>query len=199
MNSIRATDKNDNWPMVKRILSRFGFVLLLLISIEYKGQTSNELDSEPVKESRWRIGGSLGLGGSFGSGGSQMVLGVSPRIGYRIGENLELGVKVSGTWQNSKYYTSSLYSFGPYLHYDLIENLYLNSSFMMNFLNQKDKLSQSKYTDNEPALWLGLGYALPMGNTMYMHFGAQYNILYKKTDSMFSSGFQPSVGFSIGL
>lgn len=198
MNSITATDKKDNWPILRRILSRYGFVLLLLISIEHMGQTSNELGSEPQKESRWRVGGSLGLGGSFGSGGSQMVLGVSPRLGYRIGENLELGGKVSGTWQNSKYYTSSLYSFGPYLYYDLIENLYLNSSFMMNFLNQKDKLSQSKYTDNEPALWLGLGYALPMGNTMYMHFGAQYNLLYKKNESMFSSGFQPSIGFSFG-
>lgn len=173
-------------------------LLLSFLSQELQAQDSSAY-SAPQAGSRFVVGASLGLGASFGGGGSNFSLGIAPRVGYLLNERTEAGLKVNASWQNSKYYASSLYGVGPYLHYYAFNQFYLSGSYEHYFLSQRDKYNDDRFSTDEPTLWLGAGYTIPLGGTMAMHLGASYNVLYKKNSSIFSSGFSPSMGFTFGF
>jgi hypothetical protein len=66
--------------------------------------TSTQIGGE---NSKWTFGGYAGLGGAFGNGGG-VSLYVTPRVGYKVTENLETGLASNLTWSNSKYYSSTM-------------------------------------------------------------------------------------------
>ena len=75
----------------------------------------------------------------------------------------------------------------------------MSGVFQEYFFNQKNKVTQVKYSGDEAALYLGGGYLQRIGNQTYMQIGAMYNVLYKEDQSVFGSGFVPSVGVVFGL
>ena len=149
-------------------------------------------------ESKWTFGGSAGLGGSFGTNGGTSIY-VSPRIGYKVTENLEAGVTSNLTWTNAEYYSSNTIGVGPFINYYIARNFYVSGMFQEYFFNQKDKLTQIKYSGEEAALYVGGGYLQRIGDRAYMQIGGMYNVLYKKDQSVFGSGFVPSIGVVFGL
>lgn len=174
------------------LLSVIGFGLHLNAQIA----TSTPLGNT---ESKWTFGGSAGLGGSFGSGGGGTSIYLSPRIGYKLTEDLETGLASNFTWSNSDYYSATTIGVGPFVNYYISRSFFLSGMFQEYFFNQKNKYDQSKYSGNEAALYLGGGYMQRIGDRAYMQIGGMYNVLYKKDQSVFGSGFIPSVGVVFGL
>ena len=173
-------------------------LLLMIISgffLNAQIGTSTQIGGE---NSKWTFGGYAGLGGAFGNGGG-VSLYVTPRVGYKVTENLETGLASNLTWSNSKYYSSTMIGVGPFLNYYFSRNFYLSGMFQEYFINQKDKVNNLKFSADEAALYLGGGYMQRLGNRTYMQIGGMYNVLYKKDKSVFGGGFIPSVGIVYGL
>lgn len=154
--------------------------------------------STQIGNSKWTFGGYAGLTGGFGSNSGYAVH-VTPRVGYKISENFEAGLSGSLTWQNSSYASSTLVGVGPFANYYFGRSFFLSSQFQEYFINQKVKSTNQKYSTDEAALYVGGGYMQRLGNGAYMQIGGMYNVLWKKDNSIFSSGFVPQVGIVFGL
>lgn len=174
------------------LLSVIGFGLHLNAQIA----TSTPLGNT---ESKWTFGGSAGIGGSFGSGGGGTSIYLSPRVGYKLTENLEGGLATNFTWSNSNYYSATTIGVGPYLNYYFARNFYVSGMFQEYFFNQKNKYDNQKYSGEEAALYLGGGYMQKIGSSAFIQIGGMYNVLYKKESSVFGGGFIPTLGVVFGL
>lgn len=175
-------------------------ILLSLITLGFAVNaqigTSTQLGGE---NSKWTFGGSAGLGGSFGSGGGGTSIYLSPRVGYKLTEDLETGLASNFTWSNSDYYSATTIGVGPFINYYIARNFFLSGMFQEYFFNQTDKYNNLKHSGDEAALYLGGGYMQRIGEHAYMQIGGMYNVLYKKDKSVFGSGFIPSIGVVFGL
>lgn len=174
-------------------------LLLVLLSFAFSLQaqigTSKTFGSS---ETKWTFGGSAGLGGSFGSNGGTSIY-VSPRVGYLLADDFEFGIVSDLTWTNAEYFSSNTIGVGPFMNYYIARNFYLSGMFQEYFFNQKNKVTNVKYSGDEAALYLGGGYMQRIGNNAYMQIGGMYNVLYKQDKSVFGSGFVPSIGVVFGL
>ena len=149
-------------------------------------------------DSKWTFGGYAGLGGAFGDGGGVSVY-LSPRVGYKVTENLETGLASNVNWSNSKYYSSTMVGVGPFVNYYFSRSFFLSGMFQEYFINQKNKVDNLKYSGDEAALYLGGGYMQRLGERTYMQIGGMYNVLYNKQKSFLGGGFIPSIGIVYGL
>lgn len=149
--------------------------------------------------SRWTFGGGASLGFSGGSAGTGSSVGISPRVGYLLTDQLEAGVSGGVTWSNSRYFSSTMMSVGPFANYYFSRNFFISALFQEYFFNQKNKFDQTKYSGDEAALYLGTGYLQNVGGRLYIQIGAMYNVLYDKNKSIFGNGFVPNIGVVYGL
>lgn len=145
---------------------------------------------------RWTFGGGLGLG--FGSN-SSFNLQVSPRVGYKIIDQLEGGMIGNVSWQTSDFYKSTMFGVGPFANYYFARSFFVGANLQQYFINSTEKYTYYKYSTDETALYLGGGYMQSMGNNAFMQLGIMYNVLWKENNSIFSTGFVPTVGFVVGL
>lgn len=175
---------------MKKIIFLFG---LLTSGIAF---SQVAIGTNAGENNKWTFGGGIGLG--FGSN-SYFSIGVSPRVGYKVTDDLEVGALGSLTIQSSDYYSSSLIGFGPFVNYYFARSFYASANLQHYFINYKDKIYDYKAHDNETALYLGGGYLQRIGNNSYLQLGLMYNILYKENNSIFSSGLMPNIGFVVGL
>ena len=175
--------------------------LILLISLMSAAGFSAQIGtatSVSSPDSKWTFGGYAGLGGAFGNGGGVSVY-VSPRVGYKVTENLETGLAGSLNWSNTEYYSSTMVGVGPFVNYYFSRNFFLSGMFQEYFISQKNKLDGIKYSGDEAALYLGGGYMQKLGDRTYMQLGGMYNVLYDRNKSFLGSAFIPSVGIVYGL
>jgi hypothetical protein len=169
--------------------------LMLMFSLSSYSQVS--VGTPSVAESnRWTFGGGIGLG--FGSN-SAFYLQASPRVGYRLTEDLEAGVIGSVSWQTSDYYRSTMFGVGPFANYYFARSFYVGANLQQYFINYKDKFYDFKDNREETALYLGGGYMQRIGGNSFMQLGLMYNVLWKENSSVFSSGLIPNIGFVVGL
>jgi len=149
--------------------------------------------------SRWTFGGGASLGFSGGSSGTGTTIGISPRVGYLLTQDFEMGLAGGFSWGNSKYYSSTMLNVGPFANYYISRNFFIGAMFQEYFFTQKDKYYDAKYSGDEAAVYLGAGYLQNVGNHLYIQIGAMYNVLYDKNKSVFGSGFVPNFGIVYGL
>lgn len=144
--------------------------------------------------------GGFTFGGNIGASFGDNVWGVSlsPRIGYKLTDDLELAFSVNYNWQKTSYSQYNFLGLGPAVNYYFFRSAYVHASYQHYFIKQKFDRQES-YRTEEDALYLGGGYMQPLGGNAYLQMGFSYNVLYKKDKSIFSSGFSPSVGIVIGL
>lgn len=166
---------------------------LMLVSVLSFSQIAM---SSGTQTNRWTFGGGLGVG--FGSN-SYFNLQVSPRVGYKITEQLEGGVIGNVSWQTSDYYKSTMFGVGPFMNYYFARSFFIGANLQQYFINSEEKFTGYKFDTDETALYLGGGYMQPLGNNAFVQFGIMYNVLWKERSSIFSTGFIPSVGFVVGL
>lgn len=172
-------------------MKKNGLLFFVLISGLAMAQISTEATS-----GKWTFGGGIGLG--FGSNGYFNV-GISPRAGYKVLDNLEVGAQGSLNFQSSDYYKSTMIGIGPFANYYFAQNFYASTLMQHYFVNYTDKLYDYKADAEETALYLGGGYMQRIGTNAAMQIGLMYNVLWRENSSMFSSGFSPTVGFVIGI
>ncbi|KXH83338.1 hypothetical protein [Chryseobacterium kwangjuense] len=175
-------------------MKKFIIPLLIMISGSLFSQVS--IGASPESNNRWTFGGGIGVG--FGSQ-SSFYLQASPRVGYKLTEDLEGGVVGSVSWQTSDYYRSTMFGAGPFLNYYIARTFYVSANFQHYFINYKDKYYDYKTNEEESALYLGGGYMQRIGNNSFMQLGLMYNVLWKENSSIFSSGLIPNIGFVVGL
>lgn len=143
----------------------------------------------------WTYGGYAGIGG--GSGGTSLYL--SPRAGYTVTPDLEVGVAGNYIYQTNRGYKTSMLGIGPFANYYIKRRFFLHALFQQYFINIKDKRQEEKFSKQESALYLGAGYMQKLGFNAYMQFGLSYNILYSADKSHFTNGFVPYTGIVFGL
>lgn len=149
-------------------------------------------------DNKWTFGGYAGLGGAFGNGGGTSLY-ITPRVGYKLTDNLEAGASGNFTWNNSKHQSSTMVGIGPFLNYYFERKFYATASFQEYFINRRIKSTDKKFSSNEEALYIGGGYMQRLGQNVYMQIGARYNVLYKEKSSIFGGAFVPNVGIVYGL
>ena len=172
--------------------------IFMLMSIPIFSVVFAQIGTSGGENSNWTFGGYAGLGGAFGNGGG-VSLYITPRIGYNVTDYFELGAAGNFTWNNSKYYSSTMTGVGPFAHFYVGRNFYLGAMYQHYFVNQKDKTYHYKYDIEEDALYIGGGYMQKLGDRIYMQIGGMYNILYDSNTSVFSGGFIPNIGIVYGL
>ncbi|AZA52747.1 transporter [Chryseobacterium sp. G0201] len=175
-------------------MKKFIIPLVLMLSGSAFSQVS--VGTTEQNNNRWTFGGGIGVG--FGSN-STFNLSASPRVGYRLTDDLEVGVVGSVSWQTSDYYRSTMFGVGPFLNYYIARTFYLSANYQHYFINYKDKYYDYKMNEQEDALYLGGGYMQRIGNNSFMQIGVMYNVLWKENSSIFSSGLVPNIGFVVGL
>ena len=151
------------------------------------------------EDSKWTFGGYAGLGGAFGGGNSGTALYIMPRVGYKVTENFEAGLAGNVTWNNSRYFSSTMVGVGPFANYYFSRSFYVSGLYQHFFVNQRNKATDQKYTGNEDALYLGGGYMQKIGDRVYMQIGLMYNVLYDDQTSVFGGGLVPNIGIVYGL
>ncbi|MDO4224729.1 MAG: hypothetical protein Q4C75_02430 [Bergeyella zoohelcum] len=174
----------------------------VMISGLYNAQIGTRLPQAKIggEDSKWTFGGYLGIGGAFGGngyGGTSVY--VSPRVGYKITDNFEGGLATNLTWQSSKYFSSTMLGVGPFANYYFNRSFYVSGLYQHYFVNQKNKTTSQKISNDEAALYLGAGYLQKLGSKAYMQIGGMYNVLYKENSSVFGGAFVPNVGIIYGL
>ena len=170
--------------------------ILSLIFISGVAFSQIAIGTPNTESNKWTFGGGLGVG--FGSN-SYFNLQVSPRVGYRLTNDLEAGLLGSISWQTSNYYTSTMFGVGPFVNYYFARSFFISGNLQHYFINYKDKFYDFKANEQETALYLGGGYMQQIGNGSFLQLGLMYNVLYKENSSMFSTGLIPTVGFVVGL
>lgn len=175
-------------------MKKFIISVFLLISGSIFSQVA--VGTSPENNNRWTFGGGIGVG--FGSQ-STFYLQASPRVGYKLTDDLEGGVIGSISWQTSDYYRSTMFGVGPFLNYYIARTFYVGANFQHYFINYKDKFYDYKMNQEESALYLGGGYMQRIGNNSYLQLGLMYNVLWKEDSSIFSNGLVPNIGFVVGL
>jgi len=185
-----------NTLAMKKIIATSLFFSVLLVH----AQIGTRIPSAKIggEESNWTFGGYAGLGLASGSGGGTSIY-ITPRIGYKITDNFEMGVSGNFTWSNSKYISSTMVGVGPFANVYFGRSFYLTGMFQEYFINQKDKYYNEKYNTDEAVLYLGGGYMQRISDRVYMQVGAMYNVLYKEDKSVFSGGLIPNIGIVYGL
>lgn len=179
---------------MKKLFLSLAFLMLTSLAM---AQSTNILSPayQSSANSPITYGGNVGI--NFTTYG--LSLDLSPRIGYKITNDLELALNINGSLQHTEYYRSLSLGVGPSLAYYIGRAAYLSSSFQHYFVSLKNKSTSYTHNTEEDALYLGGGYMQQLGNNIYLQIGASYNVLYKKDKSIFSSGLVPHVGIVIGL
>ncbi|WP_374461785.1 hypothetical protein [Chryseobacterium taeanense] len=171
-------------------------IISLFITISGLLFSQIAVGTPPENNNRWTFGGGIGVG--FGSN-SAFYLQASPRVGYKIINDLEGGILGSVSWQTSDFYRSTMFGAGPFVNYYFARSFYVSANYQHYFINYKDKYYDFKMNKDEDALYLGGGYMQRIGNNSFMQIGLMYNVLWKENSSIFSSGLIPNIGFVVGL
>lgn len=184
--------------VMKKIIFSLLFASATLLNAQVLG---TRLPSARVggENSKFTFGGYAGLGGAFGSGFGGTSVFVIPRVGYLLTENLELGLSGNLTWQSSRYFSSTMVGVGPFANYYIGRSFFLSGMFQQFFFNQRNRIDNLTYKNNESTLYLGGGYMQRLGERTYMQIGGMYNVLYNRDRSAFGGAFIPSIGVVYGL
>lgn len=172
--------------------------LIISLFLVISGSLFSQMEADSLSENRnrWTFGGGIGVG--FGSQ-STFYLSASPRVGYRLTDDLEGGLTGSVSWQTSDFYRSTMFGIGPFINYYIANLFYLGANYQHYFINYKDKFYDYEMNNQEDALYLGGGYMQRIGNRSFMQIGLMYNVLWKENSSIFSTGLVPNIGFVVGL
>lgn len=172
-------------------------ITLLSLSISIAGFAQIYEEGEELQNNnKWTYGGGLGVG--FGSN-SSFYLQASPRVGYKVTNDLEVGGMGSISWATSSYDKSSMFGVGPYINYYVGRSFFVSGNLQQYFYNYKNKYVDYKISSDETALYVGGGYLQRISNNSYMQIGAMYNVLWKQNSSIMSTALVPTMGIVIGL
>lgn len=169
--------------------------LLMILSIAFSTAAFSQIAvGGSNTNSGWTFGGYAGVGV-----GNNTSIYITPKVGYKLSEEFEMGVAGNLTWNNNSYYNSTMIGVGPFANYYFAKSAYLSGMFQEYFISYNSKSANLNTKKNEAALYLGGGYMQRLGDRAYLQIGAMYNVLYKENESIFGSSFVPQIGVVFGL
>ena len=176
--------------MTKKIIA-----CLCLCSGLASAQISTSSSISDPNNNKITYGGSVGF--SSVSGG--FALNVSPRVGYRLSNDVETGLMASYHYINSSSATWNNIAIGPFVNYYITQQFYATAMYQHMFLNASPKANNTvSFSKEEDALYLGGGYMTRLGSNSFMQIGLLYNVLWNKNSSSVSA-FSPQAGVVFGL
>lgn len=177
-------------------MKKLSFIIAILSVTFVNAQFS--VNTSTNNENRWTFGGYAGLRGAF-VGNVNTSLYITPRAGYKLTDNIETGLSSNFTWNNFKYYSSTMVGLGPFLNYYFGRTAYVSANYQHYFIKRNYKPTDEKINNDEAALYIGGGYMQRIGANTYMQIGGMYNVLYKENSSVFGGAFVPNAGIVFGL
>ncbi len=157
------------------------FIALFLVGFSYAQNTTTTTNIQTKEKSdfwkRVRFGGGLNL--SFGNA---TIIGISPEATYMVNEKFSIGAGVGYQYYKSDYYSNSIFSISGLAFYTPFYNAQISAKLEQNFVT-------GNFSRNVTSLFLGAGYS-PSPN---ITIGMQYDVLYDKNKSIYSSPFMPFV------
>jgi len=187
---------------VKLILLFFIFITSFL--------ASNDLNAQRSFGSRLFTGGNLGL--QFGS---INLVDVSPMIGYRLTEQIDIGISLTYKYYSYKDYfyykptneyfdlTTNIFGGGVFGRYHITENIFAHAEVeyldfsIDTYTNYNNGLIKGKRNIGITSLFVGGGYKQEIGDNSFFTLMILYN-LNETTDSPYSNPIIRA-GFGIGL
>lgn len=167
------------------------FTCFLTITGLISAQTTIFSNSSP-----WVLGGTAHFG--WGSGGRYSV-GGAPEAGYKITPNLVAGIRPGFTYEKNLGFNSKIFNVGAYTNYYFYKRFFTLAEFQEYFIHFDMESPEPMPNKNESALYLGLGYSIPVGATGGIQVGFAYNVLYKKNHNYLDNRFVPTIGVAFGL
>jgi len=187
---------------MKTIIKSFTFKLLLIISFFLV--ITNITKAQRSYDSKFFTGGSLGL--QFGS---ITLVDVSPIVGYRLTDKVDIGIGIT-----YKYYKSYIIDLSTNTQYDFASNIFGGSVFAryhftdnffghveVEYLNYTFDNYQYGFKQNQTvditSIFVGGGYRQPMGSNSYLTLMVLYNL----NETQYSPYSNPiiRVGYTIGF
>lgn len=154
----------------------------------------------------------LVFGGNFGlSFGTYTNIDISPLVGYKITPKLTSGigfiyqyVKYQDPYNNPYNYTddykATVWGGRVFTQYDIFYGLFAHTEYEMQYL--KYEFLESPYDSGSveiPALYLGAGYKLKLGENSALQILALYNFLYNSNDLFYMQPWTFRIGFLGGF
>ncbi len=169
-------------------LTRFLLIpFFFLVSNSIIAQDLNNINKKSDFFKHVKFGGAVGLGIS----NSYTDILVAPSAIYQFNPVFSMGVGLQGSYiKNKDYYTSWIYGPTfvallnpiPEVQFSMeLEQLRVNNTYTYIRPNYKDDFWNT-------ALFFGAGYSTPNATV-----GVKYNVLYKKKDNVYNTGFMPFV------
>jgi hypothetical protein len=176
--------------MKKRILT---VVFLLFFCLAFNAQTDSVYYGTPAKkdstfkpkkpkDSDWKKKFTYGGNTQLYFSPLFTIVDLSPAIGYKLTENLNLGVGFIYSYSSANYRSYGRYmqsAYGPYCYarYSFLESFFVQGQF--------DRLRQTNiYNFNDPTqkvwvdyAWLGGGYRRSLGNNMALMSSIMVNVI----------------------
>ena len=169
---------------------------LLLISCEFAiAQREVDESQPPSFKERVYFGGGLGFSsGTDANAGRYTYVGLYPMIGYMVNNQLSVGTAITYQYYNYSDIGQEISQYGvsPFVRYNFGQ-LFAYSEFMILNTPSYDPGSSRKLYNR----WLnGLGFSQPIGKRSSINAMGLYDVLYSRTDNVFSSPWVFRVYFS---
>jgi hypothetical protein len=178
-----------------KMMKKFGLSLFGLLSSLAMAQVAIGTSETSASNNKITYGGSIGFSSVSGGFG----LSVSPRLGYRLSQDVEMGLMGSYHYINNSAATWNNVAIGPFANYYLLPQLYASAMYQHIFLNASPKSNQNiGFSKQEDALYFGGGYMSRLGSNSFMQIGLLYNVLWDKNSSS-PSAFLPQAGVVFGF
>lgn len=154
-------------------------------------------DKPPAwKLNRWYTGGNVGV--AFGNNYTYLQL--APLIGYKLTEKYSVGAGINLSYYYNSVYAQSLMIYGGrvFNRYIVTDNLFLHGEFLeLNFptYDITGQLKRQFY----PRMFLGAGYTTSVGGGVSLYALFLYDVLWRRTNSAFSTPLDIRAGIGIGF
>ena len=175
---------------MKKIITLI-FICFCTISFaqEDKKEENTTEENKPVvkkKSEFWqKVRFAPGFGFNFTNGSTSLA--ITPTAIYQFNEKFAAGAGLGYRYSKSGDFKNNVFSVNALALYNPLQTFQLSAEIEQLFVNQKTGTFSNKY--NYPALNLGASYRVGRILTV----GLQYDILYDKNKSIYSSAFTPII------
>ncbi len=167
----------------------FTLVLLFLLGFSWGQNNTETLLLKDQKSDFWEkvhFGGGIGL--NFSNGYSYVA--VSPNALYAFNDKFGLGVGLNVNYSKRKNYSEATVFGGSIISvFKPIEMLQLSAEFEENNIAYKNTITNVKSNYWQPALFLGVGYAIGKFGAI----GVRYDVLFNDEKSPYGTAMLPFV------
>ncbi|MGF1532608.1 MAG: hypothetical protein ACFCUI_02815 [Bernardetiaceae bacterium] len=186
-------------------MKRLTFYLLLSLLLPLGVVAQDDEKPEAAQERDAPLLNRVFFGGNFSAniGNFNTFINVSPRVGYRITDQLSAGVGLTYMyWRTQNVFfgqpfNTSIYGGNLFSTFFITDRIFSHAEFEVLSVENFDPNLEERRT-TVPGLFLGGGYAVPLGRRSSLNLMVLYNVLYRdRVASPYTSPIDVRVGFQL--